>query len=434
MKIGTATGLLLLVAQVAASTSRPSCNVELLESYDLPTQADPIPDKLVFCPSVSSNCCSYQTQLAIYKKWVLQGERDKLFEFYSAYRRHLALVFDFFDQTELIAKRMLDLTEDFEASNCKLMASLVQRYRFSVLKEEVLNSLTRAFKHFYFARQGFYCSLCDAANAKYLWVQEEGFQVSEKACAATVRDTLNFYLFKQTAFIKAARLYAKLLVSCDARGNFHGQRLVPEEVKFYRKDEFGAEIEDCRKEFDGPRGFASCSGYCGRFNPVRFDRFFEGELDKVATFASFLGKKTNALAARMGLPAFRAEDHPGNDDFAFIERLLGDGQSGGRAGADGLLLLNKEYKTKLLRTLTYSFANDASLTLKTNFDESIMGLSQSPRTDFMDYQCVVGEKGIDFHEQGKEAIIDYKTAMIVFQRVNPQAVVTKQELDDKLMK
>ena len=276
-----------------------TCNYELLESYGLNSQDYTLPDKLVYCPSVTRNCCSYDTQLTIYRKWVVMGERDKLFKFYSTYKRNFALIFDFFDHIEMISKKMIEITEDVEGSNCHMIASKINRYRFSILKDEVINSLTRSFKFFYESRQGFYCSLCDADNKDFFWVEEEGFQISEQYCRDFVYKTMNFYVFRFGPFLKAARLYSQFLVSCSAKGNFKKSGVVPTRVKFFKKFEIGGEIETCRKEFDTKSGLKACTEYCQRFNPIRFDEYFEGDLDKILAMTKFLGNRVNTLALKM---------------------------------------------------------------------------------------------------------------------------------------
>ena len=60
--------IIFLLDQANTALLGPSCDKSLLESYDLEGSNSIFDYRNVICPTVATNCCSYMTQLQIYKK------------------------------------------------------------------------------------------------------------------------------------------------------------------------------------------------------------------------------------------------------------------------------------------------------------------------------------------------------------------------------
>ena len=430
-----------------------TCSESLLTSYDLLGETSPTVDKNLFCPNILSNCCSYQSQLSIYKKWVIQGERDRILNFYKVYKQTFNSIFNSLNSIEAISRKTLELAEEIEGSNCYKMALLINKYKFSNLKTQVIESIKRAFKFFYESRQGFYCAICDASATKFFNVEKSTIEMSFEFCKKMVDQTLNFYLFRYDPFIKFARLYSTFVTSCDQKGRFHSNRLVRTELMFFKKDEFGGEMESCKRGFKQRMAMDDCSEYCARFNPVRYDRNFEGEIEKLVKFGGYLKQKSEYLEKEMGLvPSqnFMSETEgflgvvPGVGTGSPVrasveerrkkERVLMETGVGAELNAvNEYVSMNAVFKTNYVRPLDYKFDDDMSIKLDVNFEESVIKLATDPSVDLMDFERFVEEEGVDFHELGSEAIIDNEIAKRIFEQMNPEKK-SQEEFDNFLRK
>lgn len=397
------------------SSSEPYCNKEFLESYDIHEEDHPTGDKNLFCEEITENCCTYQTQLNIYKKWVILGERDKILNFYNKYLSSFEEIFNRFNDIEVLSRRTLELTEDWEMSNCRNMADALHKFKLSNLKKVVVESIKRAFAFFYDSRQGFYCSICNAESYEYIDFENLFYTQKFSFCAKMVSQTLNFYLFRYKSFIKIARLYAEFLVKCDAKGKFHKQRSLRGDFKFYKKDEIGGEIEQCKRGLKSKKPMEDCSDYCTRFNPTHFDENFEGELDKLVAFEGFLKKKLKSFEGDSVGKKYSDVKKMANGKH----RVLMDSKEKIKEFLDNSVMrLNSETLTSFVKPLNYDFNEDTTIKYSVDFQESLMSLGLSPEYDFTDFRGDLDMKGIDFYEDGKKALIDEETARRVFELFN----------------
>lgn len=400
------------------------CNTALLQSYDIESADTPTGDHNLLCKSTVANCCPYQAQLTIYKKWVVQQERDRFIDFYATYKHTLQDIFDSFADIEEIAGHIKDLTEEVEGSNCHRMAATITRFHVSTLKAQVVEAAKRASKFFYESRQGFYCALCDAQDHLFFDLRRRTFGISEGFCRRMVDQTINYALFRYNAFIKFARLYATFAFACDATGRFRPQKILSNDLKFFRRDDFMGDVEACKGGIRKDGDIKACYAYCEWFNPVRLSEVFEGEVDKLAAYSAFLEKRAEVLGHQLGLFADRelsAKPTPEEDaKNKKPARVLVDG--GAAVPPEELTELarfNSDYKTVLLRPMVYSYKQDMTLRLHVNYEDSVMKLGEDPLADIMEFGADVEDEGIDFQKKGFEALIDKETASRVFEQLYP---------------
>jgi len=408
-----------------------TCNPSLIDSYDIEGPTTPTTNHNLFCKNTTVNCCPYQAQLTIYKKWVVQGERDRFLDFYAAYKRTFESIFQSFSDLEDIARHMMELTREVEGSNCHQMAATLTRFHISTIKFQVIESIKRASKFFFESRQGFYCSLCDANDQAFFNPRQRTFRLSTNFCRKMVDNTLNFYLFRFNAFIKFARLYATFAITCDATGRFHPRRVLNSDLKFFKRDDLMGDMEACKHGIKEVEGIRNCYDYCARFNPVRMTTEFEGEIDKLAPFSGYLAKKVRILGHEMGIFAGSIHDEvPQGAQLNQVtkhrrDRVLVDGgvtttTATTKQVINELIQFNADYKTSLLRPLSYSYGQDMTLKLKINFEDSIMKLGEDPVADVSEFEAQIDELGLDFHKKGFEALIDKETAMRIFEQLYPE--------------
>ena len=101
--------------------------------------------------------------------------------------------------------------------------------------------------------------------------------------------------------MKVSRLYTKFLYKCDLRGKYNDKRFVRHDIKFFRKKEILMDIKNCKASLNSPRALEFCSGYCSRFNPVVYNEYFEGELDKLYSFQISIKDKVKEIHQKYNL-------------------------------------------------------------------------------------------------------------------------------------
>lgn len=75
---------------------------------------------------------------------------------------------------------------------------------------------------------------------------------------------------------------------------------------------------------------------------------------------------------------------------------------------------NKEFKTALIRPITYNFKEDLSIQHIISFTTSLFGTGIDKIYDLASFSSTVKSKGIDFYVFGKSASINKGTAITVF--------------------
>lgn len=412
----------------AASDPVTPCNQQLMESYDLNGQPDTVEDENLLCPSATSNCCTYATQVDIFKKWVVAGEREHIKEIYDEFSDIFDQIFQDFTEIEHMAKEVQEETEGITGSNCNKIAATIERYKVSTLRNNVRDIILKANKFLMTAREGFYCTICDANSHPFFNLTRQEFTVSFGFCAKMVENTLNYYLFKYKFFVKVARLYSEFLMKCDLQGKYHRNNFLKNDVKFFKRDEIVGEIESCKRGYDNPGSMMACQDFCSRFNPIKFDEYLEGELDKLFSLHGFFQKRMHWLKERRARQL--AQENEGKSKYS--RRVLEEHNVQARADeTNEITNFNKEFRTSLVRPIPYSFDDDLSIKYSLHYEESIMKPSQEVIYNLLEFDTLVDQLGIDFFQEGSTTFIDRSTAERVFELLNPD-LTEGQDLDGYL--
>merc|ERR1711976_1084582 len=131
------------------------CEKNLLESYDLEGSKSTFNYRNILCPTVTKNCCSYMTQLQIYKKWVVNKERKKILDLYKQFVSAYEEMLKTFEKVEKMANIVKENTNaNPNRSNCYKISNDI-----SLLKKIIVTAARKAYKYIYESRRGFYCSI-----------------------------------------------------------------------------------------------------------------------------------------------------------------------------------------------------------------------------------------------------------------------------------
>lgn len=80
---------------------------------------------------------------------------------------------------------------------------------------------------------------------------------------------------------------------------------------------------------------------------------------------------------------------------------------------------NKEFKTALVRPITYNFNEDTTTQHQVDYEASLFNMGIDKIYNIPKYKVVLREKGIDYYTIGQGAVINKNNAIKVFQNIDP---------------
>jgi len=409
------------------------CNQMLMESFDILGQHTPVTDRNYICPGVYANCCSLSSQLEIYKRWIVNGEKHKIKKFYQEFPIVFDRIFSAFQQIEILAEHVIDATTGVQGSNCNRIATVIKMGSASLLREHVVAAAKEATTYLFKAREGMYCSICDADNHVFYNNTNFTMTLSNKFCATFVENVMPFYSFKYDHFIKLARLYAQFVTTCSLRGVYSPNSFLRNDVKFFKHKRFFSDLRVCRKGISKPGAINACGPFCQKFNPVKYDESLEGELDKLASYVHYLERRIRRLKHQEKKEA-EAEKEAGHP---YVRRILSESEHEPvhkpdlDEEVDELIAFNRQFQGALLRPIPYHFKADLTVKYNVQFDEPIIKTGFEKLYDLVDYKARFADVGIDYNSYGQMAVIERDTAMKVFEILNPEKTLGIS-LDDYL--
>lgn len=417
--------ILALTASISAQQARATtCSQLFMESFDVMGQKEISSDRNYICPGVQTNCCSLQSQLDIYKKWIISGEKHKIKSFYSEFPKVFDRIYAAFEQVELLADRVLDATLGVAGSNCNRIAAVIAQNRPSMIRQKAVEAARQAMNFMFKAREGIYCSICDADNHQFYNNTDFTMTMSNRFCAKFVEHTMPYYIFKYEYFVKVSRLIGQFLTTCNLRGVYRPTKFLRSDLKFFKHRNFMGKIRLCKNGIMKPGAIDACAGYCSTFNPIKYDENLEGELDKLANFASFVERRIRLLKLEEKR-TIQAEKE--SDKAPDARRILEVNDETVKVrkehleeGSDELILFNRQFQTALLRPIPYHYKSDLSIKYNVQYDEPIIRTGFERLYDIIEYRSRFEEDGIDFNSYGQMILIDREIAMKIFEIINPE--------------
>ena len=403
------------------------CNRMLTESFDIMGETIVTSDRNFMCPGVMENCCSLNTQLDIYKRWIVDGEKERIKSFYEEFPKTYDKIFSLFMDIETIAEEIRDATEGVRGSNCNRLASVIIENKVSAMRGQVVKAAKKASRFIYRSRKGIYCSLCDAENHSAYNNTDWTLTMSQGFCAKMVEQTMPFYLYRYQFFIKIARLYAEMMTVCSLRGEYMPTRMLRHNLKFFKHKDFENDMVICKGATQAPGAIASCQRFCKHFNPIRLSKDLDGELDTLASFAYYLKRRIRWL--KLKEKKQKAADKEA-ERLEKQERLLSDAVIGTPKpvkrkerldeSVTELIKFNRDFGTTLLKPVSYQFDTDLSIKYNIQYDESIIKTGFEKLYDVVEFRARFAEKGADFNSYGQMFMSDRETALKIFETMHPE--------------
>lgn len=402
MKAGLILSLLVLTASAqtffSAHVRQNHCNPGLLASYDLEVIRKPTSDTNFICSGIDQNCCTIDSQLHIFKRWVQGGERARLLQVYKTFIATFATLFDDFKLVEKMAEVVLAQQSPDQISNCGEMAKAIRDLRASTLKEQVLSQVKRAYRFVYDSRRGFYCSLCDAEAHENYNTLDGAIHTSFGFCSNLVKETIGWSSFRYEHFPKISRLYGHFMSTCETNGKYDAKDVIKDDLKFFVSRRFSQQIQQCAANINDVSAVGLCFDYCQHFNPAKFSRLFEGQFERLLAYRVWLNKQviSKIQASLTGIS---------KDDLSFTGRLLqGTKESMGPVDA-----FNSKYNTQAVEPVTYSSSQDFRPTRLFNYRSSIFRLGKDKIYSIADFRRIVSTSGINFQNYGYMLKMDKDT-------------------------
>lgn len=255
-----------------------------------------------------------------------------------------------------------------------------------------------------------------------------------------IQETMNYYIFIYHYFMKISRLYATQLVKCDLRGIYFPNRYIPHHIKFFRRNEIFMTINTCKTNLTNPTALKNCEGYCSLFNPTTYNKYLEGDLNKYFAYQmsidnmskklqedydeenKFKGpvsgrlladqfKKIRKAAKKTSKGRILAEDKLSHPDFDQDGKMNED--------VNVISQFNKEFKTALVRPITYNFNEDTTTQHQVDYEASLYNMGIDKIYNLPKYRVVLREYGIDYFTISQGAVINKNNAIKVFQKIDP---------------
>lgn len=281
--------LLLLSAIACASNPYEKiCNTELLRSYNMHGIDNPDEIVLEMCPNIHSSCCKKTDQLEMYANWIHSKEKQSIETHYRGltgyYTRLLDQIIDVHHFAELTIKKL----QVKRVANCKVIAERILTYKTADIMDQIKTNLRKMEDFFTSTYQGFYCSICNHDNHKHFDIDKSTVNFSEKFCRDIVEHTLPVVIFWYDDVVKYFNLVSKFLMSCDYKGDYKAEALIPKNQIFVEDDLIAKHLGECRDFRNKKSWFAYCSDLCHAFTISKFSSFFEPHKDQIEDYTQFV--------------------------------------------------------------------------------------------------------------------------------------------------
>ena len=329
------------------------------------------------------------------------------------------------------------------------------------MRNDVIVHAKKAFKFLHIARRGFYCALCNQKNHKFFMLDRETMLSNNGFCGSMVENALNYFVFKFVHFVKISRLYSEFLVKCSLKGKFYPNRPLRIGIKFYKKDKIIAEVISCKKMVKRKEAFKFCAPFCNNFNPVKYNKFLEGQIDKMFSLSKSMGgmilkaKKDYEKANKKDIKKIKrrllGQVNPEKGLVSQKEiKKLGFNKQATKSLGKGRVLyempalpkkkfvkpikhmdemdlkkeneitsFNREFKMALIRPITYVFDEDLTIEHHISFEGSLMKQGLDTTYDLTTWKMRTHRLGIDWYVEGKTAKATKGMAKVVFRKINP---------------
>lgn len=292
-------GLMLSSLTVAASQYQPedptACNQDLLVSYGLEGRPHFEYSLLEMCPDVRKNCCLREDQMQIYTNWIHSGEEQKVEQHYHNITQNYTELIEKLIEVQNFTERVVQRLSSKKVANCKILGERILNFDIKTIGPILLQSLNNTIEFWTTSYQGFYCSICDQDNHQFFNTTTNKVVFSEQFCRDITEHTLPTMMYFHNHFVKYLNLITKFVMSCDFKGDFNLDAIVPTNMTFTIDEELKQDLYECRDYRNTKDWFIYCKDYCSNFELTKFSEFFEPNLHLYGHYIEFLERQLEHL-------------------------------------------------------------------------------------------------------------------------------------------
>jgi len=271
--------------------SEVTCNQNLMKSYGLRGLAKAEMMHLSLCPRVQVSCCTQQDQILFYRSYKLGGQARRIKHRYQKMNYIYGGVINALQKVNSAAVVLRYRLRKQQASNCGLLADKLVAYNIEGLAQKIFENIKRMEQFFKTSYSGFYCSLCDGENHKFINAKRSEVVFSAKFCHGLVSHSLPVLLLFHVEIQKYLKLVAKFLISCNHAGRYHVGRRIPKFLQFDVDERMEESLNDCKRDRNHRNWFTACKPVCQNFKLTEFTAAFQPNLDVMLKHTKFIHRK-----------------------------------------------------------------------------------------------------------------------------------------------
>lgn len=279
---------LLLLSPTTLLARATKCNTGFMRAFGLKGRKDSRFGAVEMCSGVKESCCTHEDQMVMYGAWVSGKTHEKISHRYKT----LSIVYDgLLAQLKTVnefAKQVEDLMRLKKFSNCKFLANRITSYRLPTVEASLKRSLEDMGTFFTDAYKGIYCTMCNAENHKFILEKKSTLVLNEDTCRVMTEKTLGPMLYFHVHLNKYINLVTKFMTSCDFRGDYELDVVMPREFIFTANDDIKKSLGECKLYRNTKQWLVYCKDVCEKFTIGKFDAFFEPNRIKVAKYTLYL--------------------------------------------------------------------------------------------------------------------------------------------------
>lgn len=352
------------------------CNTDLLHSYNMHGLDSPQEISLEMCPNVHSSCCKKTDQLEMYANWIHSKEKENVEGHYRGLSDDYNTLIKQVSEVHKFAEKTIKKLEVKRVANCKVIAERILTFKTAEIQDQIIKNLRKMEDFFTSTYQGFYCSICNHDNHKHFNTENNTVNFSEKFCRDIVEHTLPVVIFWHADVVKYFNLVSKFLLSCDYKGDYKADALIPKNMIFVEDELVEKQLGECRDFRNKKSWFAYCGDLCQAFSISKFSSFFEPNRDQIKEFTEFI--KTNL---------FKVMSMEGKDP-AFIEK-------------PGVKNTRRMLYDQDATNQTNKKAADAE-----NPEPIIFQAGLQSRVKLDSFKSIFGGEGISMYDDGRNSLIN----------------------------
>lgn len=267
---------------------KDACNVEMVRAYGMVGRNNPNAARMEMCPGIRQSCCLKKDQLMMYNQWVHLKEVDFIKHRYDHNAAEYVKFLNLLHKADKVIEDIEKKLSHKKISNCKELAKRIANYEIPQLVPKIKKNLRKMREFMVTSFEGFYCSICDHKNHPHLDTSKKTITYCDGFCRTMVENTLSSLLFFHVDIVKYANMVSKFMVSCDFKGDYETEAMIPKKLIFFQHEEDVHKLNDCRDNRNKKEWMAYCAPVCQHFSMVNIDLFFEPNIEKIEVYSPWL--------------------------------------------------------------------------------------------------------------------------------------------------